>query len=455
MSFQTIDPSTGKGLRTYARMTEAEVTSTVAAAHNAFGEWRQRPLSERTPLLGVLADVLERRKQEWAALMTAEMGKPLREAVAEIEKCAWVCQYYADNAETQLDPRPAATDAQRSYVSFEPQGLVLAIMPWNFPFWQVLRFAAPTIAAGNGALLKHAPNTFGCAEATESLFREAGFPEHLFRSLYIDVDQVESVIADPRVRAVTLTGSGRAGRAVAALAGTYLKKTVLELGGSDASVVLEDANLDAAAESIVASRLINSGQSCIAAKRFIPVASVHDAFVKRVMDRMHSAVMGDPTDERTTIGPLAREDLRDTLHEQVRRSVSAGARCLLGGEVPDRAGWFYPPTLLVDVRPGMPAFDEEMFGPVAAIVRAQDEEDAIALANRSSFGLGAAVYTSDVERGARIAQQELDAGACFVNGMVRSDPRLPFGGVKESGYGRELSAFGIHEFVNVKTVWVE
>ena len=454
MAFQTVNPATGEILAHYPQMEDAEVDRAIEQAHAAWLEWRTVPVTDRAAGLLEVAAVLRRRGDEWALLMTREMGKPITQSRSEIEKCAWVCEYYAHHAAAQLAPEPAESDGSRAFVSFQPLGLVLAVMPWNFPFWQVLRFAAPTLTAGNGALLKHAASTYGCAAAIEELFREAGYPEHLFRSLFVDHEQVESVIARPEVQAVTLTGSGRAGRAVAALAGKHLKKTVLELGGSDASLVLEDADLDRASEQIVKSRLINSGQSCIAAKRLIVVDGVHDAFVERVRAEMDAAVLGDPEAEDTTVGPMAREDLRDELHGQVRASVKKGARPVLGGAVPDRQGWFYPPTLLLDVEPGMPAFDEEMFGPVAAVVRARDEAHAVELANRSSFGLGAAVYTEDAERGARIAETRLAAGACFVNGLVKSDPRLPFGGVKESGYGRELSRFGIREFVNVKAVWV-
>jgi succinate-semialdehyde dehydrogenase/glutarate-semialdehyde dehydrogenase len=382
------------------------------------------------------------------------MGKPVREGRVEAEKCAWVCEYYAENAARFLADEPVETDASASFVAFRPLGIVLAVMPWNFPFWQVFRFAAPGLMAGNAGLLKHASNVPGCALAIEEVFREAGFPEGLFRALLVGSERVEALIEHPLVRAVTLTGSATAGRAVAGAAGRNLKKTVLELGGSDPYVILEDADLEAAVETCVKSRLINSGQSCIAAKRFIVVEPVREAFERGFVERMARAIVGDPMDEGTDVGPQARADLRDDLHRQVEATIALGARCLLGGEVPDREGAWYPPTVLTDVKPASPGYEEELFGPVASIIPVADEAEAIQVANDTSFGLGAAVFTRNVERGRRIAAEELEAGACFVNGLVKSDPRLPFGGIKESGYGRELSAFGIREFVNVKSVWV-
>jgi succinate-semialdehyde dehydrogenase/glutarate-semialdehyde dehydrogenase len=346
------------------------------------------------------------------------------------------------------------SDASRSLVTFQPLGIILAIMPWNFPFWQVVRFAAPTLTAGNAAILKHAPNVTGCGLALEELFRTAGYPEHLFRTLVVDVPEVDTIIRDDRIKAVTLTGSTTAGRAVAAAAGSVIKKSVLELGGSDPSVVLADADLDVAADACVESRLNNSGQSCIAAKRLIVVQSVRDAFQARVVNRMSEVVPGDPTEPATTLGPIARFDLRENLHRQVTISVAHGARVVLGGELPEGPGFFYPPTVLTDVGPGMPAYDEELFGPVVSIIPVADEDEALRVANTTVYGLGASIYTSDVEKGERLASEWLEAGACFVNSFVRSDPRLPFGGIKQSGYGRELSPMGIREFVNVKTVWV-
>jgi succinate-semialdehyde dehydrogenase/glutarate-semialdehyde dehydrogenase len=386
--------------------------------------------------------------------MAEEMGKPVRDGRAEAEKCACVCEYFAEHAELFLADEPVETDASASFVAFRPLGVVLAVMPWNFPFWQVFRFAAPGLMAGNAGLLKHASNVPGCALAIEEVFREAGFPKGLFRALLVGSERVEELIEHPLVRAVTLTGSGPAGRAVAGAAGRNLKKTVLELGGSDPYVILADADLEAAVETCVKSRLINSGQSCIAAKRFVVVEPVREAFERGFVERMARAIIGDPMDEATDVGPQARTDLRDDLQRQVEETIALGARLLLGGQVPDREGAWYPPTVLTDVKPGSPGYEEELFGPVASIIPVADEAEAIQVANDTSFGLGAAVFTRDLERGRRIAAEELEAGACFVNGLVRSDPRLPFGGIKESGYGRELSAFGIREFVNVKSVWV-
>jgi succinate-semialdehyde dehydrogenase/glutarate-semialdehyde dehydrogenase len=387
--------------------------------------------------------------------MAREMGKARVEGREEAEKCAWVCDYYAENAERFLADEIRESAATRSFVTFRPIGVVLSVMPWNFPFWQVFRFAAPGLMAGNAGLLKHASNVPGCALRIEEIFREAGFPEHLFRTLLIGSSAVSRVLDHPHVRAATLTGSTPAGAAVAEAAGRRIKKTVLELGGSDPYVILEDADVDAAVASCVTARIKNVGQSCIAAKRFIVTEPVLERFTEGLVAGMRDQRMGDPLDESTTVGPLARRDLRDELHDQVRRSVDAGARCLLGGEIPDGPGAFYPPTVLTGVTEGMPAWDEELFGPVAAVIAVRDEAEAIRVANATPFGLGAAVYTRDAARGERIAAYELEAGCCFVNDFVRSDPRLPFGGVKESGYGRELGAQGIREFVNIKTVWIK
>ena len=365
-----------------------------------------------------------------------------------------MCTYYADNAEEFLSDQPIETGEGKTFVSFRPLGVIFAIMPWNFPFWQVLRFAVPAIMAGNAALLKHSPNVPGSALEIEKLFREAGFPEGLFRSLLIDVPMTETIISDPRVRLVTLTGSVRAGRSVAETAGRWLKKTVLELGGSDPYVVLADADLNAAVSTCVTSRLINSGQSCIAAKRFIVVDEIAEDFERLLVNQMKSKSVGDPLDRVTDVGPMAREDLRDQLHGQVERSVQAGAHLLLGGTLPERPGFYYPPTVLSGVRKGMAAYDEELFGPVASIIRVADEAEAIETANDSDYGLGGAVFTSNRHRGEEIASKQIDSGNVFVNGFVKSDPRVPFGGVKNSGYGRELSWFGIREYVNIKTVWV-
>ncbi len=457
MSWTATNPATGEDLDEYPEMSGEVMEEILEAAHRAQRAWRTTGFPERARKMTRAAEILRERSEDYARLMTQEMGKPLTEARGEVEKCAWVCEYYAENAEEQLASEPVDTPETEAstYVAFRPIGLVLAIMPWNFPFWQVFRFAAPNLMAGNGGILKHAPNVPGCALAIEEVFHDAGFPPELFRSVMVDLDLTGRIIEHPLVRGVTLTGSVGAGKAVAAHAGGKLKKTVLELGGSDPYIILEDADLDATVETCVASRMLNSGQSCIAAKRFLVVEPLREEFERRMVERMSLAVMGDPMDEATTLGPQARPDLRDELHRQVRESVEAGARLLLGGELPAGPGAFYPATVLADVEPGMPAYDEELFGPVASIIGVGDEKEAIRVANDTPFGLGGAVFTSDRERGERLAVDELDAGACFVNAFVRSDPRLPFGGVKESGYGRELSPFGIREFVNIKTVWVE
>ena len=405
-------------------------------------------------MLRAAADELEARRHELASLMADEMGKPVVDGRAEVDKCAWVCRYYAENGETQLADQPIETDNGRSYVHHEPLGVVLAVMPWNFPLWQVFRFAAPSLMAGNAGLLKHASNVSGSALAIEEVLAAAGAPEGLFTTLLIPSDRVESVIEHHLVRAVTLTGSEPAGRAVAATAGANLKPTVLELGGSDAYVVLADADLPAAAATCATARLINGGQSCIAGKRFVAEATVHDDFVDLLRTEFEARIMGDPHDEETDLGPMARHDLRDECHQQVLDTLEAGAELVIGGALPSGPGAYYPPTILTRVEPGMPAADEEVFGPAAAVLRATGPEQAVELANRTDFGLGAAVFTSDVERGEELAARHLHAGSCFVNTNVASDPRLPFGGIKNSGYGRELSHLGIRSFVNAKTVVV-
>jgi succinate-semialdehyde dehydrogenase/glutarate-semialdehyde dehydrogenase len=434
--------------------TPQQVQQAILQAQRAYEGWRQTTYDQRAEVLRQAAVLLRQRSEDLARLMAVEMGKAVRDGRAEVEKCAWVCEYYADHGAAFLVREPVDIGGEKAFVSYQPLGPVLAVMPWNFPLWQVFRFAAPALMAGNAGLLKHASNVPGCALAIEEIWRDAGLPRHVFTALLIGSAEVEAVIAHPLVRAVTLTGSTPAGRAVAAAAGHALKKSVLELGGSDPYLILEDANVDEAASICAASRLINAGQSCIAAKRFIAVDAVRPAFEKALLDRLAAAVMGDPLDDKTMFGPQARRDLRDELHSQVLRSIKMGARKLLGCEVPPGPGAFYPASALGDVRPGMPAFDEELFGPVAAIVPAADEREAIALANSSVFGLGAAVFTHDRARGERVAELSLEAGCCFVNDYVRSDPRLPFGGIKDSGYGRELARHGIREFVNVKTVVV-
>jgi succinate-semialdehyde dehydrogenase/glutarate-semialdehyde dehydrogenase len=454
MALESLNPTTGELIARYDETTTSEVASIVEDCHSAHIRWRETEFGQRSQLLLSLAGELTSQADSLARLITDEMGKSIRESRAEVEKCAWVCEYYAEEGERHLRDMPVATEAASSYVTFQPLGVVLAVMPWNFPFWQVFRFLAPALMAGNGGVLKHASNVSGCALAIERLVHEAGFPEALFRTLIIPSPRVEGVIANPHVAAVTLTGSTAAGMAVGALSGRSLKKSVLELGGSDPYLILHDADVDSAAEICAAARLLNAGQSCIAAKRFVVEESVREEFEAKLLERMSARVMGDPTRPDVDIGPQARTDLRDELHSQVVRSIGMGARLLLGGSIPEGPGAFYPPTVLTDVRPGMAAYDEEVFGPVAAIIPVDDEVEAIAVANDSTFGLGAAVFSRDVARAERIAKCELEAGCCFVNAFVKSDPRLPFGGIKQSGYGRELSVMGIREFVNAKTVYV-
>ena len=453
MTVQSLNPATGEVLETLEETSPQQIGRILAGARAAFTEWRTRPFAERALLMRAAGRELRARKAEYAMTMTREMGKPITQAEAEVEKCAGTCDYYAEHAEAFLAAEPRETDAARSYVRFDPLGVVLAVMPWNFPFWQVFRFAAPALMAGNAGILKHASNVPRCALQIEEVFQRAGFPEGLFRTVLAGSGAVKGLIADPRIAAVTLTGSERAGSAVAEQAGREVKKTVLELGGSDPFIVLADADLAAAARGAAEGRLINSGQSCIAAKRFIVVDAVADHFLERFKSELAARRMGDPAARETQVGPQARVDLRDQLHRQVTESIKRGARPLLGAEIPAGKGAFYPPTLLAAVDKGMPAFDEETFGPVAAVVRAKDEADAIRLANDSPFGLGAALWTRDRARAAGLAA-DIEAGAVFVNGVVKSDPRLPFGGVKRSGYGRELSEYGIREFVNVKSVWI-
>ncbi len=453
-TFPVIDPTTGGTLRTYPAMSREEAHGIVDAVHGAFLRWRRTAFAERARLMRAAATVFRQRNAELAALVTREMGKTPREAAEEVEKCAAGCNFYADHAEAMLVPDALADTAfrtgggaagERAFVTHNPLGVVLALMPWNFPLWQAVRFLAPGLMAGNACVLKHANNTPGCALALEDVFREAGFPADLFRAVLVDVPEVELLIIHPRVAAVTLTGSVAAGRSVASIAGRVLKKCVLELGGSDPYLILADADLDHAAEVCARARLLNAGQSCIAAKRFVVVATVREAFEQKFVARMMAYA---------PLAPLATARGRDRLHAQVRDSIDHGARLLLGGEVPPGTGAFYPPTVLTDVRPGMPAYEEELFGPVASIIPVADEAEAIRVANDTVFGLGAAVFTRDTACGERIAAEELEAGAAFVNAGVRSMPGLPFGGVKDSGYGRELSRQGILEFVNVKTVLI-
>jgi succinate-semialdehyde dehydrogenase/glutarate-semialdehyde dehydrogenase len=453
MSIQSVNPATGEALETYEETSPRELEQILARAHTVFLEWRTVPFADRALRMRKAAELLRLRQTQYARTMTLEMGKPIVQAEAEVEKCASVCDYYAEHAESLLAKQPRATEASSSYVRFDPLGAILAVMPWNFPFWQVFRFAAPALMAGNVGVLKHASNVPGCSLAIEQIFRDAGFPPGAFSSVLIPSPMVAGLIADPRVAAATLTGSERAGSTVAEHAGRHLKKTVLELGGSDPFIVLADGDVAAAARTAADARLINSGQSCIAAKRFIVVEALADQFIERFRVELQGRRMGDPLARETQVGPQARADLRDSLHRQVEESVKRGAKRLLGGEIPAGKGAFYPPTLLAAVDKGMPAFDEETFGPVAAVVRAKDEADAVRLANDSPYGLGAAVWTRDRACAERVAAQ-IEAGSVFVNSLVKSDPRMPFGGIKRSGYGRELSEYGIREFVNIKSVWI-
>lgn len=452
---QAINPTTEEKRQVFPNHSTEQMLETINRQHEAFTSWRKTSFEKRAALLLNAAEVLFKNKAHYAELMAKEMGKPLKEGEGEIEKCAWVCVYYAENAASFLEDEFIASDASKSLVSYQPLGIIFAIMPWNFPFWQVFRFAAPNLMAGNVGLLKHAPNVPACAQAIEDVFTEAGFPTGVFSNVFIDTDQVAKVIANPKVAAVTLTGSTRAGKAVAALAGQYLKKTVLELGGSDPYIILEDADLDQAVATCVTSRLINNGQSCISAKRFIVPESVAAEFESKLTERMSSYKMGDPFEAGTQLGPMARKDLQEELHRQVQESIEKGAKCVLGGKLSEGKGFFYPPTILTNISEGMPAYHEELFGPVASIITVKNEEEAIRVANDTIYGLGAAIFSKDEQRAEAIAKTELQAGACFVNSFVKSDPRLPFGGIKESGYGRELYLHGIREFLNAKTVYIQ
>jgi succinate-semialdehyde dehydrogenase/glutarate-semialdehyde dehydrogenase len=451
MAFVSLNPATGRRLRAYREHTPAQVATAVTRAQTAFEDWRRLSFAERARQVRALARALRRQRESLAQLMTAEMGKPIAQARAEVEKCALGCEHFARHAAAFLADEHPPGAPKNSRVTFAPLGVILAIMPWNFPLWQVFRAAAPALMAGNAILLKHSSNVSGCALAIEKVFAAAGAPRHLLQTLLVPSEKIPALIADPRVRAVTLTGSTAAGQHVAALAGAAMKKGVFELGGSDAYLILADADLDRAAKICAAARLVNNGQSCVAAKRFIVVERVRAAFEKKFVAGMATQHLGDPRDPATGVGPLAREDLRAGLHAQVQKSVRRGARLLLGGKIPPGPGFFYPPTVLTDVAKGMPAYGEELFGPVAAIIPVRDEAEALAVANDSIYGLGAAIFTKNKKRAAALAR-EIEAGLVFVNDFVRSDPALPFGGVKQSGYGRELGPYGIREFVNVKTV---
>ena len=455
MEIESINPATGELIQSYREQTSQEVGEIAEQVHKAHRAWKEVPLATRSELLRNLSARLRKEVEQLSELMALEMGKPLDQGRAEIEKCAWVCDYFASEGPQFLQPEEVQLEGARSFVSFAPLGVIMAIMPWNFPFWQVFRAAAPALLGGNAMILKHASNVTGCALAIEDLFRKSNFPPDLFRAVILSSTKLGKLIESPCVQAVTFTGSSRTGAKVASRAAAALKKTVLELGGSDPYVILEDANLEQAAEACVKSRLINSGQSCIAAKRFIVVEPVRRRFQELMLEMMRAQVVGDPMASGITVGPLARGDLRETLQRQVEKSIEAGAKLLLGGKLPEGKGCFYRPTVLTDVKKGMPAFDEETFGPVAAIISARNETDAIEKANDSPYGLGAAIFTKDRDRAEQIAAEQLEAGCCFVNDFVRSDPRLPFGGIKQSGYGRELSYFGLREFLNVKAVVVK
>lgn len=450
---QSVDPTTGLLYKTTPLHSPDEVEARIAGATAAQRAWRERSIEDRAAVLFAIADALEAQVDEHAGPMTKEMGKPIAESEGELRKCAWVCRYYAEHAEAFLAAEPADVDATAAFVRFDPLGVVLAVMPWNFPWWQVFRFGAPALMAGNAMLMKHAPNTQDQAERIERLCLGAGLPEGLLTRLVVDNEGTAAVIADPRVSAVTLTGSDRAGRAVASQAGQHLKKSVLELGGSDPFIVLADADIEAAVAQGVRSRCLNNGQSCIAAKRFLVEDAVFDRFTDRMVEVMGTMPMGDPSDRDIVLGPLAREDLRDALVSQVFDSARAGARIRCGGMAAERPGWFFPATVMMDIEPSMRVWKEETFGPVATVMRVGSADAAIDLANASEFGLGASIFTADLDRARRMAAR-LDVGCVFVNRMTASDPRVPFGGVKGSGYGRELGRFGIREFVNVKTVWM-
>ncbi len=452
MSIITINPATGRKIQEHAGMSLYDVEDFLESTKNAFNDWKNTDVAKRANFFRQLAGKLREKQEEYATLITTEMGKPIKQSRAEIEKCAVVCEYYADNAADMLKPEIVKTEATKSYVSFQPLGIILGIMPWNFPFWQVLRFAIPTMMAGNAVFLKHALNVTGCSLAIEQLFKDAGFPTDLFRSLFIDHKQVYQLIRKVDIKGISLTGSIPAGSTVAKQAACYIKKTVLELGGNDPYLILEDADVEQAVKICVASRLVNTGQSCVAAKRFIVVKKNERKFTDLMVDHMRQIKYGDPMDESMDIGPLAREDLRQKFHWDVSSSYHQGGKLLLGGEMPEGRGYFYPPTVVTNIKQKHDTNYKELFGPAAIIMPAKDEAEAIEIANSTFYGLGAAVFTQDIARGEHIAAHELEAGFCVVNGMVTSDPRLPFGGIKDSGYGRELSHYGLKEFVNVKTV---
>lgn len=443
---KSINPATGHELKNYPDHQGPEVDHIIEKSHAAHLEWKTVKTSERAKLVGQLGEVLLKNKEKLGQICTDEMGKLLSESIAEVEKCALACQYYSENAEKFLQDEHIKTEGQESFVTYKPLGVVLAVMPWNFPYWQVIRFAAPALCAGNGAVLKHASNVPGCALALEGMFKEAGFPEHLFRTLLISSKEVNRVIEHKLIQAVTITGSTKAGKEVAKKAGEVLKKVVLELGGSDPYLIMKDADLKLAAKVLVKGRLMNAGQSCISPKRLIVDKSVYQEFTKLVETEMKQA---------QALAPMARKDLRDELQEQLNKSLKQGATCLIGGKIPEGAGAFYPATLITDLKPGMTAFDEELFGPVVCLIPAADEEEMIKLANMSQYGLGGGIFSQNIPHARKIAVERLETGGVFINDFLKSDPRLPFGGIKESGYGRELSHLGIKEFVNAKTIFIK
>ncbi len=438
----------------FPELSETEFDTKISLADSTFHSWRRKSLQERTEVFRNMGVFLKRNSDSLAELITSEMGKPLKEAKSEVEKCASTAMYFSDQAESMLKPQYTGAESRKSYVSFQPTGVIFGIMPWNYPFWQVFRFAIPSLLAGNTVVVKHSPNTWGCGEKIEDLFREVGCPEGVFQNLRIDIPAAESLIADRRITGVSLTGSTRAGRRIGGLAGQNLKKCVLELGGSDPYIVLDDADIDLAAKICVQGRMINGGQSCVAAKRWIVTSKNYDDFQGKVLNLLKAKVMGDPANPKTDLGPMARLDLRDQLHNQVLKSTKQGSHLLLGGEVPALPGYYYPASLLVDVKADHAAFQEEIFGPVGVLIRARDEEEAIQLANQTDYGLGGAIFTRDLEKAELLAREEVFAGQVFVNDFVKSDARMPFGGIKDSGLGRELSQFGIREFTNVKTIVV-
>ncbi len=455
MGIATVNPATGETLKTFKPLTDEQIEEKLATAQSSFEQYRQTSMEQRSEWLIAAAEILERDKEKFAQIMTTEMGKPIKGAIAEAQKCAWVCRYYAENAPKFLADTPVSTDATSSFVRYLPLGVVLAVMPWNFPFWQVFRFAAPALMAGNAGLLKHASNVPQCALAIEAIISEAGFPQGIFQTLLVGSDKVEKIISDDRVKAAALTGSEKAGASLASVAGKQIKKTVLELGGSDPFVILESADLETAVSTAVTARMLNNGQSCIAAKRFIVADRIADEFQQKLIEKFQTLKVGDPTDENTDIGPLATPGIVADIDRQVRETVSMGGKILIGGKpLDDRPGNFYPPTILANIPKGSPGEIEEFFGPVALMFRVANIDEAIALANNSEFGLGASGWTKDEKERDRLIN-ELEAGAVFINGLVKSDPRLPFGGIKRSGYGRELGVDGIREFVNIKTIWVK